>query len=69
MTTPRVSEVALAKMQCAIWELQQRVDDLAALVHAHIEAQAANDPKPTPFGACEHGRLLLRPCPECQRRP
>ena len=58
-------EVALLKTQ--LWELSQRIDDLAALVHAHTQAQPAGDGYLDHFGKCEHGRLLLRPCPDCNR--
>ena len=66
-------EVALLKTQ--VWELQQRLEDLAAYVHAHVQTEpVADDPLPVAqvlavhFGECDHGHLLRDSCPDCHRR-
>ena len=65
----------VARLQVQVWELSQRVEDLAAYVHAHVQTEPEVD-QPGPvadvlalhYGVCDHGRLLRDPCPDCQRR-
>lgn len=68
-------EPDLLRVQTQVWELAQRVEDLAAYVHAHVQTEPEVD-QPAPvadvlaihYGVCDHGRILRDPCPDCQRR-
>ena len=58
-----------------LWELAQRVDDLAAFVAAHVPTEPLEDTPPpvadvlaVHFGECDHGQLLRDSCPDCHRR-
>jgi hypothetical protein len=59
-------------LRARLWELQCRVDDLAAYVHAHVQTEPVTDDPPpvadvlaVTFGTCDHGRLLRDHCPDC----
>lgn len=43
MSATNVSDVALARMQLAIWELHHRVEDLSAVVAAHLAESTPDD--------------------------
>ena len=65
----------IATIRTQLWELAQRVDDLAAFVAAHVPTEPIEDTPPpvadvlaVHFGECDHGRLLRDSCPDCQRR-
>jgi hypothetical protein len=52
--------------------LSQRLEDLAAFVHAHVQTEPITDDPPpvadvlaVTFGTCDHGRLLRDHCPDC----
>ena len=63
----------IARLTAQVWELSQRLEDLAACVHAHVQTKPADDPLPVhqilaqAFGECDHGRLLLDACTDCHR--
>lgn len=72
---PGMTDPDLIRLQNRVWELAQRVEDLAAFVAVHVPTEPLTDqPRPvadvlaTHYGVCDHGRLLRDPCPDCQRR-
>lgn len=63
----------IARLTAQVWELSQRLDDLTTYVRDLVQTQPADDPLPVhqilaqAFGECDHGRLHLDPCPDCNR--
>lgn len=62
----------MAQLRTQVWELSQRVEDLAAIVAAHLQLDDTEDQPPPAavalveyYGACPHGRVLRFGCPEC----
>lgn len=65
----------IARLKVQVYELSNRLEDLATFVYAHVQTEPiTDDPPPVAdvlavhFGTCDHGQLLRDPCPYCQRR-
>jgi hypothetical protein len=65
----------MAQLRTQVWELSQRLEDLAAYVATHLRPEPVDEAPPpvaevlaAHFGVCDHGRLLRDPCPDCRRR-